>query len=386
MNGTYDYHQARHQRPQPIRIRNASEYEGRPVPDRQWLIPSILIRRGITMLSGAGGVGKSLLCLQLQVAAALGQPWLGIPLDGPMNSFGLYCEDDEEEIHRRLYDICRSFGCSFSDLDGRVRFAARVGEQNELMIFNWKKDNGQRTALLGQIEDEIKMFSDELIIIDTVADTFLGNENIRPQVRAFVNAIRRLALINNGGVIITAHPSRTGLADGSGLSGSTAWEGSVRNRIYFTKPKGQGERDAEGDEEQTDERILKTMKSNYGPAGDKIRMKWQQGAFVRTDIAGTGGGGFVERLEINLQLMKAAEYLVQRGSMLAADPNAKTSLVVVARNLPSCKHLSWGAALAAQERLIENGKLVMVELGPPSKRRMYIRPAHLRYPGEDGGK
>jgi len=382
MNGAIDFHDRRHQRPQPIRIRNAGDFEGKPVPDREWLVPSILIRRGITLMNGAGGVGKSLLCLQLQVAAALGMPWLGIPLASPMSSFGFYCEDDEDEIHRRLYDCCRHYGCSMADLGDRVRFASRVGDSNELMSFFGRGDKGTRTALLGQIEEEVRMWGDQIVIIDTVADAFLGNENIRPQVRAFVTAIRRLALINNGGVIMTAHPSRAGLADGSGLSGSTGWEGSVRNRIYFTRPKNP-DRDIDGEDEPSDDRLLKTMKSNYGPAGEKMRLRWKEGVFVRTDLA--GGGSFFDQLTDLRKLAEAAEYLVNRGAMLAADPNARTSLVVLARNMPSCKHMSWKAALDAQERLLDEGRLVIVELGPPSRRRKLIRPAHCRYPGEGEG-
>lgn len=368
-------------RPKPLDVLNASDLEGRPIPDRQWVIPSILARRGITMLNGAGGVGKSLLCLQLQVAAALGMPWLGLPIEKPMSSFAMYCEDDADEIHRRLADVCRHFGCSFDDLGDKVRYITRVGENNELMSFYGRDGRGKRTALFFQLEDEIKLFGDELIIIDTVADVFMGNENIRPQVRAFITAVRRLALINSGGVIITAHPSRAGMFDGTGMSGSTAWEGSVRSRVYFTKPsaaEGGGE-----DDGPTDERLLKIMKSNYAAAGDKLRLKWENGAFIRTDIAGAGGG-LIDKLDADRKLLEAAEYLVNRGSMLAADPAARTSLVVVARKLPSCRHLSWQEALAAQDRLLEKGRLVTVELGIPSRRRLYVRPAHLRYPGEDG--
>lgn len=380
MSQAIDFQNRRNQRPQPINIRNAGDFEGRPVPERDWLVPSILIRGGITMLSGAGGVGKSLLSLQLQVAAALGLPWLGINMPQPVTSFGFYCEDDEDEIHRRLHDICRHYGCTLAEIGDKVRFASRVGESNELMTFYGRGDRGQRTALFGQIEEEIRMWGTELVILDTVADIFMGNENIRPQVRAFITAVRRLAMINRGGVILTAHPSRAGLADGSGLSGSTGWEGSVRSRIYFSKPRSP-DKDAEGDDEPTDERVLKTMKSNYGPAGGKIRTKWEDGVFVRTDQP--GGIGFLDKLEQDNKVFDAAEYLVKRGSMLAADPNARTSLVVLSRNLPSCRHISWHSALASQERLIEKGKLVVVEIGPPSRRRLYIRPSHMRYPGEE---
>jgi len=252
------------------------------------------------------------------------------------------------------------------------------------------RGSAKRTVLLSQVEEQVRIWGSQLVVIDTVADTFLGNENIRPQVRAYVTAMRRLATINRGGVIITAHPSRAGLADGTGQSGSTGWEGSVRSRLYFTRPQNlHAQNDKPGSEpavedEGSDERVLKTMKSNYGPPGEIIRTTWQAGVFVRTDLADKNS--LFDKLDHDRRVLDAAAYLVARGSMLAADPNARTSLVVVSRNLPLCNALSWKAALAAQERLIEVGKLAIVELGPRSKRRRYVRPAHLRYPGEDEGE
>ena len=367
-------------RPRPFRVLDIGDLHGRPIPEREWLVPGLLVRGGITLLNGDGGMGKSLLCLQLQVAAALGEQWLGIDLGDPIVSYGFYCEDEEDELHIRLASISKHYGIPFDAIAGKVLYSSRVGEDNTLMSFNYRNDNGSRTATLQQMEELVRLNRVQLIVIDTVADTFQGNENIRPQVRAFVNSIRRLALINRGGVILTAHPSRAGLADGSGLSGSTGWNGSVRSRIYLTKPKTL-DKDIDGEEEPTNERLLKVMKSNYGPSGDKVRLKWDAGVFVRTDVS-DGPTGIVDRLEEDRNIVQACEWLIKNGAYLAADPNTKSSLVNRVRQLPSCKLISWRAAMAAQDRLLDAQKLVRVELGPQSKRRVYIRPAYLRYPGE----
>lgn len=369
----------REARPVQFLVRDASEFEGKPIPGRDWLVPSVLVRRSLTLFSGDGGTGKSLLCLQMQVAAALGKEWLGLQMPEKLSSFAFYCEDDEQEIHRRLDDLCKFYGCSFADLDGRVRFVSRVGEDNELVVFRGYKDSAKatRTQLFRQIENEVKESGAQLIVIDTAADAFAGNENIRSQVRAFVNLLRRLALINNGGVILNAHPSKSAMLDGSGFSGSTAWNGSVRNRLYLTRPKSS---DSEEDDGQTDERVLKVMKSNYGPFGEKMKCRWEKGVFVRTDNAQPGS--IVDRLSDNARVMKAVEYLISRGTKLSAAPKARNALVNEIRELPSCKDLSWGAAVAIQDRLIEQRQLVIVEIGPPARRFAYIRPSHMRYPGE----
>lgn len=271
-------------RPEPLKIRSADEFEGIPIPERQWLIDRVLVRGGVTLFSGNGGLGKSLLCLQLQVACAIGRPeWLGLKLEGkPTSTLGIYCEDDEEEIHRRIFVICQHYQINYRHLDDRVQFLCRVGEpNNDLVSFSFKDDRGKRSPFFYQVADIVRNYGSEITIIDTVADTFLGNENIRPQVRSYISALRNLAAINRGGILLTAHPSRAGLADRSGLSGSTAWEGSVRARIYLTKP--QSGKDDDGDDTPTDQRILRIMKSNYGPPGGKIKLRWQRGVIVLDD-------------------------------------------------------------------------------------------------------
>ena len=52
-----------------------------------------------------------------------------------------------------------------------------------------------------------------LVILDTAADLFGGNENDRGQVRQFMNALSRIAMKINGAVVLCAHPSRAGMSD-----------------------------------------------------------------------------------------------------------------------------------------------------------------------------
>ncbi len=353
-------------------------WDGKPIPERRWLIPGLLLRGTVTMLNGDGGVGKSLLAQQLATAMATANPFLGIaPHADPVPSLSLFCEDDFDELHFRQARINAHYRCGMADLSA-MTLLSRVGEANGLMAFDRRTDEGEATPLYHQLEHMIRRSGAQLIIVDTAADTFLGNENIRNQVLQYVHALRRLAMINDGGAILNAHPSLTGLVSGSGLSGSTAWNNTVRGRLYLTRPAT----GSEDEDEQSDQRVLKLMKSNYGRAGEKLRLRWHDHAFVLEDEARVAGGGMVERLELDNAVLAGLRRMVVNGTLVPADPNVRNGLPTRLRGLASHRHLSFQAVAGAQERLMAAGRITRVELGSPSKRRLYIRPQDMMLPGE----
>jgi hypothetical protein len=62
-----------------LHIVSASSFVGVDVPVRSWLARDLIPDRTVTMLSGDGGVGKSLLAIQLGVAvAAARNGWIGV--------------------------------------------------------------------------------------------------------------------------------------------------------------------------------------------------------------------------------------------------------------------------------------------------------------------
>lgn len=352
-------------------------WQGKPVPQRRWLIPGLMIRGTVTMLSGDGGVGKSLLVQQLATALATANRFLGIEAHAdPLPSLALFCEDDLEELHFRQAHINAHYRCDMEDL-GAMGVISRVGLENGLMAFDRRTDEGEETPLYRQLEHMIRQSGAVLIIIDTSADTFIGNENIRAQVRQFVNALRRLARINDGCVLLNAHPSLTGLNSGSGLSGSTGWNNTVRGRLYLTKPAT-----PDSEEEQSDARVLKLMKSNYGPAGEALALRWRDHVFVLEDQRRGAAGNIVDRIDLDNAVLAGLRRLVGDGVQIPADTHAKNGLAIRLRSLPSCRRWTWQAMTGAQERLVALGKIVKVEMGSPSKRRLYVRPHDMTLPGE----
>ena len=112
----------------------ASDLHGQPVPEREWLVPDLIPHRTVTLLSGDGGTGKSLLALQLAVAAATEGRWIGRDVT-PGGVVYLSAEDDRDELHRRLADILAHEGGDFRDLD-RLTLRSLAGED---ALLAWRR-------------------------------------------------------------------------------------------------------------------------------------------------------------------------------------------------------------------------------------------------------
>jgi RecA-family ATPase len=238
-----------------------------------------------TALYGSGGEGKTIVAQILATAGALGKFWLGLPVLR-CNSLLFFCEDDLDEMHRRQEDINSHFGCSFADL-GAMRWLPRLGEDNALMRFEGRP---YHSPLFDQLLAAAKEHDAKLIITDTLADIFPGNENDRGQARAFAQqALGLLARETQGAVVALAHPSRAGMNSGSGESGSTAWLGTFRSQLYLATPKSE-----EGEPADPDLRVLTRRKSNAARRDETIELRWSNGVFVPVHAA-TGFTASIER-------------------------------------------------------------------------------------------
>jgi RecA-family ATPase len=320
------------------------------------------------MLSGDGGIGKSLLTLQLLTAAATGTRWLGLDTMR-CRAMGVYCEDDSDEIWRRMEDITRGAETNFSELED-LTFASRVGQDNLLMR---AEDKFGRSLKATPLYDEIRIRAREtgvqLLVLDSLHDLFGGNENSRPEARFFVNLLRRIALEIDGAVVLCAHPSMSGLQSGDGTSGSTAWNNAVRSRLYLSRPKADKD-----DHTDPDARVLTSKKANYGKVGFQLPLKWVDGLFVSDQP-----DHVMQRLErgaIERAIIERVKAAWDKDAPLSSTPS------VVDRYLPTViarKERKWrlveiqramqglidsGAILPGQQRTTRSPKGLMVAPKP----------------------
>lgn len=253
--------------PDPLRVISPDIWQGRTPPARDWVVENCFLRGTVCMISGDGGVGKSLLMQQLATSFVLGRSWLGKSVQGGRAIY-LACEDDQDELWRRQADINRSLGVEMSDIgEAGLELVPRVGQDNALMMLDkalWKM---RKTPLFDALVKRCQMIGHQLVIIDTATKTFRGNQNDENQVDDYITELRRLAVMIQGIVLITKHPSMAGRALGTGESGSVTWSNAVRSRFYLHKDKTGG-------------LVFEPLKSNYGPMGKATPVRWQAGVYV----------------------------------------------------------------------------------------------------------
>jgi hypothetical protein len=252
-------------------------WEGVTPPVRRFIVGGMVPDGEVTLLTGEGGVGKTLLaqqlatCVATETALGKGVPFLGRETIQCKVMLFL-CEDSEDELQLRQRDINNSMGLDMADLSPVLRIASRKFMDNLLSI--WTSNTGvmKRTKVWEALRDDAIQFGAKLIVVDTIADTFGGNEIDRSHVRQFVQAcLGKLAQETGGAVLALGHPSKAGqAAGGDGTSGSTAWHASVRSRLYLQHAA----KDKTGPY-----RRLQSMKANYGAGGDVFMLRWLRGAF-----------------------------------------------------------------------------------------------------------
>ncbi|MDW9618314.1 AAA family ATPase [Sinorhizobium meliloti] len=253
---------------------------GDAVPTREFLDGgSFFPMRNVSGLSGDGGVGKTLLALQLAVATASANlQWLGFGIlhHGPV--LFLSAEDDRDEVHIRLAGICEAEGIDLHSLDETLAFLHCAGR--DVVLATEEKGRVKPTETFSRLRRACEKVRPRLLILDPSANLFQVNEVNRNAAIACIALLRGLAIDFDLHVLLLTHPSLSGMNSGSGMSGSTGWHNAMRSRIYLTKRNANG-----GDEEEVDPdaRYLTPKKSNYSKLGEVIPLRWEDGRFVRAD-------------------------------------------------------------------------------------------------------
>ena len=232
-----------------------------------WVIPEWLERGVVTLLSGRGMTGKSRLALQVAVKMAVEGETAVFGDNAPLfctrgygNTLFISWEDDHDEYHRRLNSIIGNDANAIEAVNKRMNYLYLDGS-NPIWSPNASGSShistlGSRSTIWNDIDDYIDTVivqEPDMIVIDTVAAGYLGDENARSLVRSFLSELTKWAYDRHSAILLIGHPSKS-----SDVSGSTDWENGVRSAWQLTK-------------DENDHGIwLKHTKANHAAIQDKI--------------------------------------------------------------------------------------------------------------------
>jgi RecA-family ATPase len=345
---------------------NPADWEGLPIRPREWIVPDYIPANTVTLLSGDGAIGKSLIALQLGVASALAREWIGL-LPEPGRSLNLSAEDDADEMQRRVDDIRKFYDVRMADLSD-MRLVDLVGEDSVLGLL--MKGQIEATPMYHALDEFMSEFIPGLTVLDVLTDMFAGDENSRPQSRQFVGLLKKLARKHRSAFLLLSHPSLTGINAGTGMSGSTGWNNAVRSRLYFQTAKA-----SDGSESNKKLRTLEGMKANYAESGGKIDLELKNGLFV--PIQGLVG---LDKLAAEAKADDVFLTLVKRYNAQernAADKKGTSYAPALFAKEPDSQGVTSGQLEAAMLRLFKAGKIKIVNNGPRTRPARTIVPAEL---------
>ena len=287
--------------PPSLETKTPAAWKGTEPLEQRWLAAGRIPCGDITLYSGNGGAGKTETAVQLlvSVAAGLGD-WLGCVVEtGP--ALFLSCEEPEANIRDRIERICKhrhidphaieNLHLHFPDLEATwLATADRLGKVT-------------KTVLLLQIEAWICARRPILVVIDSIAAVFDGEAIARRQVRSFLAMLRKIARENAIAIVLLDHPSVRGMADGSGTANSVDWRNSVRAMLHLS----------DAGKNDPDIRELEVKKSNYGRAGEKIKLRWNGLTFVPATSAESSSYRAAAERDVDELFLKLLDKRIAQG-------------------------------------------------------------------------
>ena len=211
-------------------------------PAVPWLIPNLIMRNTVTILSGRGGLGKSTLVFQIAMAVAAGEKtWLlG---QGENNEYALSAQSERVAFFSWEDDLAQL---------SRIRKLNQTAAmQSDKYIPNWhyvhlrgqgtlfavgrgshKDTRASETPLARKIKTFCVKNEIRVLVFDTLASIYGSNENEGSFVKEFLDGWIAWAEKNNVTVIIVAHPSKS---EGSTISGHSQWRNAVRSLLHLDR-------------------------------------------------------------------------------------------------------------------------------------------------------
>jgi RecA-family ATPase len=347
---------------------NWKDLESRAPEPRAWAVEDWLPMGNAALLAGRGGIGKTLLAQTIGTCLALRLNYFA---ETPQSRRVLMWagEDEHDELWRRQLAICEWAGVGIKDLSDKLIVHSYHGQ--DLTLAGLAFGQLTRTSLMQELQEQVEDYRADYVFLDSLARIFGGSENDRHQVTTFVSWLATACA--KAGVCILGHP---GKAQGAEYSGSTAWEGSVRARLYLGERLPDAKHGADDADEPDDTiRYLARRKANYS-AKDFVRLEYCRGVLVPCQRSQESFGG-VSNEYAQDTVVRAVRKFADLNMICTASTRSADYLPKLAKQYGLLDQMTDRQFTQAMRKLIVDKRLITVEVGRYSNRnpRMGLRVA-----------
>jgi RecA-family ATPase len=205
----------------------------------KWILEPLIPKKGITILDGLGGSGKTWLALNLSYAISLGQDFLGLfPVTTPGKVLYLTAEEDEETFAERLDMIQRHYPENknfiwLSLLEEGVDITSYLCTRKR-----WDRVATETAQIIEKLIKEIKPI---LVILDPLISFFGLNENDSEDAMFFYSVLRHMIREYHVNFLVLHHQNKEGMKaeadDVISFRGSSVLREQARSRIVYKNIK-----------------------------------------------------------------------------------------------------------------------------------------------------
>jgi archaellum biogenesis ATPase FlaH len=337
--------------------------ESQPLPERDWIIDHWLSAGHPALLAGAPGTGKTMVSQAIASCIALRREYLGWPAK-ERRVLMWAAEDDAHELHRRQAAIAKWLNVPLGDFADR--FTLLSYDREEVELAGLIDQRLTESPKLKELREQIGDYRADVVLLDSIARIYGGNENDRHQVAQFMSMLSRAGDPTKAAVVIIGHP---GKALGSEYSGSTAWEGAVRARWFLGRALPDAKPDQDDDPEDDDGvRYLCRRKANYSDR-DWRRLTFRDGVMV-PDVrleAAAAQSRIGEEYACDV-VTRAVRKLAEMGETGVGSSNSPKYLPRLAREFKLLDRLSEKQFSSTMRTMRTDGRLVQKQVGTYSNR------------------
>jgi hypothetical protein len=179
-------------------------FDERALQPRQWVYGQHYLRKFVSVLASAGGIGKTSLQIVEALAICTGKPLLGETVHQPCNVWLVNLEDPIDEMQRRILAAMKQYEIEPHEIRGK--FFVDAGRDFSMSFASQSREGVlPNLALVDHLLRRIPELQIGAVFIDPFVGAHQINENDNMAVNAVVGQIRKVADETNCAIGLVHH-------------------------------------------------------------------------------------------------------------------------------------------------------------------------------------